>query len=348
MRPAPRPGFTLIELLVVIAIISILVGLLLPAIQKVRQSADRARCLNNLKQIALAAHSAHDRVGFFPPGVVLPDAAGRFPGNRFTGVFVELLADLEQGPVAARWDYVNPFNNFGPNAPAAAVVPPFVCPSSGLRLDPNDALGPCTYGANAGTWAFPYHPAEPQAVPDGMFWYKTTTGGRSQTRILDVTDGTSGTLLFGERQIGDSGIDSYQEAEFTPADAKAKYLQNTGFFRGWVGLPDNITPTPNNQGAGTLLASSVPMNYYHGTPFIKPPPNTGPPSYLPIPPPPPIPWETFKLDYWKRLRAYGSNHKGLVNFALADGSARPVMWDTAVTIMIGLSTRAGGEAVGVE
>jgi len=90
----PRKGFTLVELLVVIAIIAVLLGLLLPAIQKVRETASRARCQNNLKQIGLALHQYHDDNLAFPHGVSYQRGKGRFPALSW---HARILPFIEQG-----------------------------------------------------------------------------------------------------------------------------------------------------------------------------------------------------------------------------------------------------------
>src|SRR5262245_59203531 len=122
-----RRGFTLIELLVVIAIIAILIALLLPAVQKVREAANRAQCQNNLKQLGLAAHNYHGAYSYFPPGYrrAAPIAT----------VFVWLLPYIEQDNIARPWDFVNFNNNLGDAAsgkPPTYVIKTIICPSDML------------------------------------------------------------------------------------------------------------------------------------------------------------------------------------------------------------------------
>ena len=102
-RSLSRRGFTLIELLVVIAIIAVLIGLLLPAVQKVREAAARAKCQNNLKQIGLAVHLFHDTKGKFPKGS-RNDREGQLLTAPRTTYMIELYPYLDQQNTFARWD----------------------------------------------------------------------------------------------------------------------------------------------------------------------------------------------------------------------------------------------------
>jgi prepilin-type N-terminal cleavage/methylation domain-containing protein len=126
-----RRGFSLIELLVVVAVIATMIGLLLPAVQKVRASAARARCLNNLKQVGLACHSFHDANGNrFPPGFEVTDSSQAYGGKAVNGFYARLLPYLEQPAVLAIYDFGKGFDH-ADNQPAVNnVVPTLQCPDT--------------------------------------------------------------------------------------------------------------------------------------------------------------------------------------------------------------------------
>ena len=321
-----RTAFTLIELLVVIAIIGILVGLLLPAVQKVRAAAARIRCQNNLKQLGLATHNYHDTKGWLPPGVAQPGS-----DNRWTGLFVELLPHIEQGNVEKLWDYANPNANYGGDGSLAATpIGTYVCPVSGIDTNPirfgTSSRGALTYAGNAGTKAYPSF----RATNDGLFGY-WTAGSRSRVRLTDVTDGLTNTILLGEREVGDANLDSFLTAPFdaTPSPPFASLSS----FAAWAG---NFGP---NAGAGILVSAGRGINYGHPDPYIPPPP-TFPPT-----PPPPVSWAALSVLAWDRMSAYGSRHTGGVNVALGDASVRFVRQTLDVYVLQCLSTRSGREII---
>jgi prepilin-type processing-associated H-X9-DG protein len=313
-------------LLVVIAIIAVLIGLLLPAVQKVRETAARLRCQSNLKQIALAAHNYHDTNCRFPGGI-------EQGGPRYTSLFVELLPQIEQDPLYRQWDFTNPTTNG--TSRAGTVLKTYICPSHpGADVPASLASGSyalSTYGGNGGTMPFP-----PDLSPcDGIF-HTTGPGSKPKAnqcgvRILDITDGTSNTLFFGERIIGDPALDTYMSAPWDTTPTPP--LQPSSTYMVWA------TP-PGVNAAGCFLGSTVTINYKHGNPYVPPPP---PPPPLTPPPPPKITWATIGPQWWARLGALGSYHTAGVNVALADGSVRFLRESTDITTLRSLSTRSGSE-----
>ncbi len=177
-----RSGFTLIELLVVIAIIAILMGLLVPAVQKVRESAARAQCENNLKQIGLACHAHHDTYKRLPAG---GDAKG-FSAQTY------LLPFLEQGNLYKAINFNVSPTNAANSFPMAQVVPIFVCPS-----DPQSEA-PAGQAGNNYVWNY---------GSDILFFSNNTRGvfmfGGTRITLLAIRDGTSNTAMFSERRKGD-------------------------------------------------------------------------------------------------------------------------------------------------
>jgi prepilin-type N-terminal cleavage/methylation domain-containing protein/prepilin-type processing-associated H-X9-DG protein len=181
-----RFGFTLVELLVVIAIIAILIGLLLPAVQRVREAASATRCKNHLHQIGLALHAFLADRGTFPPGGI----EWRPPGHtteRQLAWSAFILPYLEQAALFRRLDLNAPFD--GPqNAPAAAtVLAVYLCPSDRRESYLVDGRGACDYGGIYGERIM-----SPNQPPKGAMIYDMAF------RVGDISDGTSTTLIVGE------------------------------------------------------------------------------------------------------------------------------------------------------
>ena len=275
-----RHGFTLIELLVVIAIIAVLIGLLVPAVQKVRESANRMTCQNNLKQIALAAHNYESAQGSVPAGCLgaKPSdsflSAGFF-GYPYVGSLALLLPGLEQEPLYKSMNFVPRVGVAGPawwtdtslwNA-AQAQPPLFLCPSDTCRSRSDRVytyayavkLGVAIPGVPQGLVTAGYYTA-PNAAPLGRTNY-TGIGGiaggglgiatdqyagafysQSATRLASILDGTSQTALFGEI-LFDSLV---------PAVGSARSGSWIGM--GWLGTPLGI----NSVGSWNMFTSRHP------------------------------------------------------------------------------------------
>jgi prepilin-type N-terminal cleavage/methylation domain-containing protein len=231
LRSNRRRGFTLIELLVVGAIIAILIGLLLPAVQKVRDAAARTQCRNNLKQLGLASHNYHDSKGHLPPVI------GYYPpvGGTFGTCFFHLLPHLEQGDLFRRAQGSVPYP--APDGPSLAFYPGnhnvhrhsvkiFLCPSDpSVGPDGVVAINGVPFGASS---------YAPNALVISN-WPTPSPQGR--TAFGAISDGLSNTILFAEKYA--RCTNTTMSAEFQ--DGGTAWAYGAAPMFSW--LPPPMTPT---------------------------------------------------------------------------------------------------------
>jgi prepilin-type N-terminal cleavage/methylation domain-containing protein len=307
-----RDGFTLIELLVVIAILGVVIGLLLSAIQKVREAANRATCANNLKQIGLAIHQFHDTQGCLPPSSIAPGWATWA---------VLILPYMEQGNVFGQWDlHQRYYQQAGaPNSPLLQVnVPSFLCPSrrsaasTGYSMQGDERTIPAVFPMTPGGLS-DYAACQGNGIGvgnayangaliianyrlSGLFTDPQTTvvSWRSRTTFASIVDGTSNTFFVGEKHVQPTKF--YQGPE------------DSSVFNG-----DNTYPF--SRIAGQHDASVLPL-------ASSPTDNTLP---------------SFK---------FGSYHPGVCQFVLGDGSVRAIPTSIDIETLTRLAVRNDGLPVG--
>lgn len=287
VRRPSATGFTLIELLVVIAIIAILIGLLLPAVQKVREAAARMQCQNNMKQLGIALHAHHSAVEKFPQG--------QGAGVGSAGWKVLLLPYMEQDNVHRNVNLLDVFNSA---VLQDLALKSFVCPSS--NLNPVPAPVPSWYSATIKHQASAYigimgaYP-DPAGRTTGSIYASNYGGWWSNTglllanesvSVLGCTDGTSNTFILGEQgvKIGTSGN----------TDLRSRYYSAWGGFTQSQPI-GRLAPGADTWGMGLTCVAYAPNSPTAGA--------------------------GANITYGGNT-ILNSGHTGGVNMLLADGSVR--------------------------
>jgi prepilin-type N-terminal cleavage/methylation domain-containing protein len=252
MIASRQRGFTLIELLVVIAIIGVLIGLLLPAVQKIREAARRTACQNNLKQIGMALHHYQEVQGFFPPAfwMVEPEGGAKYdytsPG---WGWGFWLLPYLEQEPLYRAVNPTTPIEDAEYEALRTAVLAVYVCPADHdtgmfmLQSETSQDLVEVATNSYAACWGMGFEIGERPEFGNGVMYRNSTI------RPADITDGLSTTFAVGERAawfvrtpwIGAVNLGTVRVSPDAPVNGtivEEAPVQVMASINGWIPLND--------------------------------------------------------------------------------------------------------------
>ena len=331
MLSARRKGFTLIELLVVIAIIAILIGLLLPAVQKVREAANRSTCQNKMKQLALGLHNHHDANRQLPAGckslafecvagsktypAVVSDALdGRIPWT------VAVLPYIEQSAEYSRYNIADTasFAAFAvyPSATNAAVQFPaaannrnkrFECPSDPHNNGQSNNNYLASMGGGANSACYASSDSNRRFFTNGMMYVN------SKVKFVEVGDGTSNTFLLGETKYFVNKQERLAAAGVAATDLN---------YQSWDSAFRSYASNGSFSTAVNMCGAIFPINGFA------------------------IPSQNLASLFGPQTSAYGSYHQSGANFALGDGSVRFVTEDIDLTVYRQAGTINNGDPVG--